>query len=392
MNSFSFAMTTEVIFGKDALDGLNGALKKNNANKVLVLYGSGSVVKNGVLGKVTAQLDSGNIDYITLGGVQPNPILSFVYSTTELCVKEGVDFILAVGGGSVLDTAKAVGHAVANPNDDVWDFFLKKKNSPACLPVGSVLTISAAGSETSNSAVITNTEFNHKRGLTTELNRPKFAILNPEFTFTLPKYQVACGVVDIMMHTLDRYLSRDYDNEITNQLAEGVLRTAMMFGNTAVDNPTDYKAMSELMWCGSLSHNGLTGLGNVTDFSPHQLGHSLSAIYDAAHGATLSVCWGAFAEYVYKKDVTRFARYARNVVGVVGTDDEAVALEGIQKTKAFFASLGMPLTITELLGKTLTEEQVLELALDCSFDKTRTIGSMVALDHDDILAIFKSVL
>ena len=391
MNSFSYLVPTKVIFGKDALDSLAAELSQYEPNKVLVLYGSGSVVRNGVLKKVTDILDGSNISYLAHGGVKANPVLSFVYSTKDLCLSENIDFILAVGGGSVLDTAKAVAHATANPTIDVWDFFEKGLPISKSLPVAAVLTISAAGSETSNSSVITNEETTQKRGFRNELNRPKFAILNPEFTFTLPKYQVSCGVVDIMMHTLDRYFARPYDNEITNQIAEAVIRTVMMYGQQAVDNPYDYESMSEIMWCGSVSHNGLTGLGSVMDFSPHQLGHSLSGIYDVAHGASLSVCWGGFAEYVYKSDVARFARYARNVFGLTGDNDEILAKQGIEKTKEFFASLNMPLTITELLKREPSDDEIENLAISCSYNKTRKVGTFLPLDYNDMKQIYTSI-
>lgn len=391
MNSFTYLVPTKVIFGTDALTHLPAELANYAPKKVLVLYGSGSTVRTGVLGKVTDALDAAAVPYVAKGGVQPNPILSFVYSTLELCKAEGVDFILAVGGGSVLDTAKAVAHGIASPEVDVWDFYLGKATVTKTTPVASVLTIAAAGSETSDSSVITDEANQNKRGLSTEFNRPVFALLNPEFTHTLPKFQVACGVVDILMHTMDRYFAADCDNEITDQIAEGLMRTVMMFGQTAYADPTDAKAMSELMWCGSLSHNGITGLGNNRDFCPHQLGHGLSGIYNAAHGATLAVTWGAFANYVSKAHPERFARYGRNVLNIQGTDDAAVAQQAIDTTKAYFASLDMPLTLTQLLGHTPTDEEIETLVTTCSFGGTRTIGSLQPMDEADMRAVYQSV-
>lgn len=391
MNSFSYLVPTKVIFGKDALESLGGELSACQSKKVLVLYGGGSVVKSGVLGKVTDILDQLKVSYVTLGGVQPNPILSKVYEAKELCLKEGVDFILAVGGGSTLDTAKALSLAVAEPDMDIWDFFMKKVSVTKRVPFGSVLTIAAAGSETSNSAVITNVETKEKRGSNTELYRPVFAILNPEFTYTLPKFQITCGVVDILMHTFDRYFSSQMDNEITDQIAEGLIRTVMMHGITAMNNPTDYKAMSEIMWCGSISHNGITGLGNVQDFSPHRIGRDISGIYDSAHGATLSVAWVGFANFVVKDNIQRFARYGRNVFGLQGTD-EAVAKESIAKTTQFFVDLDMPITLTQLLGKEPTDKELEDLTLACmEGDKNAVYGTMHSFTYEDTLALYKSV-
>lgn len=390
MNDFSYVVPTKVIFGRDALSNLQEELAKYKPESVLVLYGSGSVIKNGVLDKVTKELENANISYFKHGGVKANPMLSFTYETIKLSRENNVDFVLAVGGGSVIDTAKVVAHGVANPDIDVWDFFTQAQKVEKTIPMATILTISAAGSETSNSAVLTNDETKVKRGLSTEFNRPLFCILNPEFTFTVPKYQIACGVVDILMHTFDRYFSKDYDNELTNQMAEGLMRTMFMYGKQGVENPTDYQAMSEIMWCGSVSHNGLTGLGNITDFSPHQLSHGLSGVYDTAHGAALSICWSGFADYCYKFDVPRFARYARNVFGLEG-EDEAIAVEAINKTKEFFKSLGMPLTITEALEREPSDDELVELTELCTYNKTRTIGSLKQLDYDDILNIYRNI-
>ncbi len=393
MEQFSFYSPTRMIFGVDALTHLGGELTRVACKKVLVLYGSGSVKRSGVLGKVTATLEEAKIAYATLGGVQPNPILSFVHEAKAFAMKEGVDFILAVGGGSTLDTAKAVSLAVANPEVEVWDYFSRKQVPTKGLKVGSVLTIAAAGSESSDSAVITNTETVEKLGFNSELNRPDFAILNPEFTFTLPKYQVACGVVDIFMHTSDRYFSARCDNELTDQLAEGLMRTVFLYGKTAVDNPSDYKAMSEIMWAGSVSHNGMTGLGNERDFSVHRLGRDMSAIYDAAHGATLAVSWVGFANYTLKhgeNTVARFARYARNVWGLEG-DDAQIAQEAIDKTRDYFLSLGMPITIRTLLDRAVTDQEIEELALACSGNKKEHFGVFYDFHHQDVLALYQSV-
>ena len=244
---------------------------------------------------------------------------------------------MAVGGGSVIDTSKAVAHGTANPDTDIWEFWSKKQTVKKSLPVGVVLTLAAAGSETSDSAVLTNEETKIKRGLSTDFNRPAFAIMNPELTYTLPKYQVGCGIVDIMMHT------QTENNELTDEIAEGLLRTVIRNGAVAIKDSHDYNAMSEIMWAGSLSHNGITGLGAEKDFAVHQLGHELSAKFDIAHGASLSAVWGAWATYVYDAKPARFAQYARRVWNVEEADDVKAAQEGIRKTVTYFASLNMPL-------------------------------------------------
>ncbi|MFI3253780.1 MAG: iron-containing alcohol dehydrogenase [Eubacteriales bacterium] len=390
MNSFTYSSPTRMIFGKDALDHLGAELKANDAKKVLVLYGGGSTVKSGVLGNVTEKLKAAGISYVEKGGVQPNPILSFLYECIDFAKAEKVDFILAVGGGSTIDTAKGISLALMNPEDDVWDFYTRKKAPVHGRRIGCVLTIAAAGSENSDSSVITNTETKEKLGMNFEYNRPAFAVLNPEFTYTLPKYQVACGVVDILMHTYDRYFTSEYNNDLTNELAEGLIRTVMKYGKTAVDCSTDYEAMSEIMWAGSVSHNGLTGLGAARDFSVHRLGRDLSAIYDCAHGATLSVSWVGFAYYTLAHDTGRFARYGRKVFGLEG-DDATVAKEAIDKTRDFFVSLNMPITLTELLGREFTEQEVEELALACSANKTQTFGCFYNFTYEDVKKLYASV-
>lgn len=391
MNDFTYLVPTKVIFGKTALEQLGIEIASYHPSKILVLYGSGSVVKNGILGQVTAVLDGADLAYVTRGGVKANPLLSFAHETVVFALEQGIDFVLAVGGGSVIDTAKSVAMGIANPEVDIWTFYEGNAQLTKTIPVATVLTISAAGSETSDSTVLTNVEIQSKRGFTSRLVCPVFSIMNPEFTHTLPTYQVACGVVDIMMHTLDRYFAAQHDNELTNQMAEGLLRTMMMYGKRAVENPCDAEAMSEIMWCGSVSHTGFTGLGAKKDFAPHQLSHGISAVYDATHGASLSVCWGGFANYVYHTEPARFARYARNVIGLTGDDDVQLAQDGIRATKEFFASLGMPLTLTELLGHTPTEEEIAHLTTLASFSSSRTIGTFQVLRHEDIQKIYQSI-
>lgn len=389
MNSFIYNSPTRMVFGKDSLDHLGEEIKKEGASKVLVLYGGGSTVKSGVLGKVTDKLKEAGIPYVEKGGVQPNPILSFLYECIDFAKAEKVDFILAVGGGSTIDTAKGTSIALANPDEDVWNFYNRSKVAKEGKRIGCVLTIAAAGSENSDSTVITNTETKDKFGMNYDCNRPAFAILNPEFTYTLPKYQIACGVVDIFMHTSDRYFAGNTNNELTSQIAEGLFRTVLKYGKKAIETPTDYETMSEIMWAGSVSHNGITGLGNDRDFSVHRLGRDMSAIWDSAHGATLSVAWVGFANYVYQKDLPRFARFAREVWGLTG-DDAKIAKEGIDKTRDFFLSLDMPVTLTALLGREVSDQEVKDLAIACCTE-TESFCTFTTLKQADVLAIYQSV-
>jgi alcohol dehydrogenase YqhD (iron-dependent ADH family) len=388
MQNFEYYSPTKVIFGKGAEEHVGEEIKKLNVKKVLVHFGGQSARKSGLIDKVEKLLEEASIQYVTLGGVVPNPRLSLVRKGIELCAKEGVDFILAVGGGSVIDSSKAIAYGLANRDVDVWDLYIRKAQVKGCLPVGAILTISAAGSETSNSSVITNEDGNIKRGLGSDLARPKFAIMNPELTYSLPIYQVTCGIVDIMMHTLDRYFTCSKGNEMTDSIAEALLRVAIKNGKIAFKDKTDYDAMSELMWAGSLSHNNLTGLGAAGDFSTHQLGHELSGMFDVAHGASLSAVWGSWARYVYKENISRFAQYARNVWNINDGTEEEIALAGIKATEDYFKSLNMPISITELECGKLSEDVLEELAYRCSFKETREIGSFKKLNKADMLKIY----
>ena len=370
MQNFTYYAPTEVIFGKNAEERTGKEVKKWGGSKVLLVYGGGSVKKSGLLEKIQKDLTKENIQWDELGGVKPNPRLSLAEAGVEKALKIGADFILAVGGGSTIDTAKAIAHGAANPELDLWDIWTEKVPLKKSLPVGTVLTISAAGSEMSDSAVLTNEKIGKKKGLSTELNRVKFAIMNPELTYTLPKYQVTCGIVDIMMHTLDRYFTHSKGNEITDEIAQALLRTVIKNGRKAFDNPKDYQAMSELMWCGSLSHNGITGLGAEKDFGPHKIGHELSAKYDVAHGASLSAIWKAWAEYVYMEEPDRFAQYARTVWD-------------------FFRSIHMPVSIGELEIGVRPEEELDDMAARATGNDTFTVAKFKELHEKDILEILK---
>lgn len=389
MLNFTYFTPTKVLFGRDTQFKTAEEIKKLGGSKVFVLYGGGSVIRSGLLDLILANLEENGISYKTKGGVKPNPHLDFARDAVADSIAFGTDFVLAVGGGSVIDTAKAVAHGTANPDVDIWKFWDRSEKLTKSLPIGVVLTISAAGSEMSDSAVLTNTEIGRKRGLSTDLNRPKFAIMNPELTYTLPKYQIGCGIVDIMMHTLDRYFTHTKGNQMTDEISEALLRTVIANGKVAIQDSTDYDAMSEIMWAGSISHNGMTGLGAVTDFAPHQLGHELSAMFDVAHGASLSTIWGAWATYSYKEEPARFARYAKNVWGITEENDEEAAKKAIQATVDYFASLDMPVKFSDLDIGVQSEEVLEKLADSCSYDRGRTIGSFKVCDRDDILEIYK---
>ena len=308
MHAFTFCLPTQIVFGPGTEAETGKQIVQHGGHRVLVVYGGQSAVRSGLIAKVQQVLTAAGLEQETFGGIHPNPRLFQVREGVEKAKAMGADFILAVGGGSVIDASKAIALGVANPEADLWDFWLRKKPVEQMLPVGVALTISAAGSETSDSAVLTRDDTLEKRGLSSQLFRPRFAVMDPELTYTLPPYQIACGVVDMMMHTLDRYFTSVTDNTLTDEIAEGVLRNAVRWGKKAVSNPRDYQAMSELMWTGSISHNDLTGLGAPKDFAPHQLGHELSAKFDCAHGASLSAMWGSWAAYCWKQNPSRFAQ------------------------------------------------------------------------------------
>ena len=324
MDQFIQYTPTEVVFGKETENQAGAEVKKWGGTKVLVVYGGGSAKRSGLLDRVEAFLAKEGLAFEELGGVKPNPRLALAEEGVKKAVEMQADFILAVGGGSSIDTAKAVAHGAANPEEALWDIWTKKVPLTKSLPVGAVLTIPAAGSEMSDSAVLTNEAIGKKAGINTPFNRCKFAIMNPELAATLPKYQIACGVTDIMMHTMERYFIPESQCEMTDEIAEGLLRTVIKNGPKVLENPSDYNAMAEIMWCGSLSHNGLTECGRGKDFSVHKFGHALSAKYDVAHGASLAAVWGAWAKYQYDEETVlwRFARFAEKVWGITEGSDQ----------------------------------------------------------------------
>ena len=390
MQSFQYYIKTDVVFGEGSVCRTAELVKKHGGSRVLVVYGGGSAKRSGLLDRVFALLDEALLQYDSIGGVQPNPRVELAREGVKRAVEFRADLILAVGGGSVIDTAKAIAHGAANPETDIWEFWKRRAVPTRSTPVGVILTIPASGSETSDSAVLTNEQECEKRGLNTDLNRPAFAILDPKLAMTLPPRQVSCGVTDILMHTLDRYFTPADDNELTDALAEALLRVVIRNGPKVVENENDLHAMSEIMWCGSVSHNGLTGLGAPREFTTHQLGHALSEKFDAIHGETLSAMWGSWARYVWETKPARFARFARNVWDVDDVDADEAAMLGIEATENFFRSLHMPVSLGELKDIGVqSEEDLQELALRCSYQKTRTIGSFRVLGYDEMLEIYR---
>ncbi|MCL2367929.1 MAG: iron-containing alcohol dehydrogenase [Oscillospiraceae bacterium] len=390
MNNFQFYSPTKVYFGKDGVEKVGKAVRDFGGTKVLMHYGSDRVLKNGLMDRALASLDAEGIPYVLLGGVVPNPRVSLVREGVELAKREGVDFIFALGGGSVIDSAKGIALGVAN-DCDVWDIYAGAAKSKAALPTGNLLTIAAAGSETSQSTVLTNEEGWLKVGHNTNLVRPKFAIMDPELLYTLPPYQTAAGIVDIMMHTMDRYFSPGGRTEMTDRIAEQLLQVTMRYGKRCMEQPEDYEARAEVLWAGSLSHNDLTGLGRVADFAVHKLEHELSGKYDVTHGAGLSAIWGSWARYVYKADVLRFARYGVNVFGLPMdyVEPENTALEAIRCTEEYFASIDMPINITDLVGHPVGDADIEDMADKCSQGGKATVGSFMVLDRAKMVEIYR---
>lgn len=390
MFDFKYYTPTKVIFGKGTESKVAELIKEFGGKKVLIHYGGGSVIRSGLMKKVTDTLDEAGISYVSLGGAVPNPRLGLVREGIELCKKENVDFLLAVGGGSAIDSAKAIGYGVFNEGD-VWDFYDYKRQAKGCLPLGVILTIAATGSEMSDSSVITKEEGLVKRGYSSDFGRAKFAIMNPELTMTLPDYQTACGCTDIMMHTMERYFSNGGHMELTDSLAEGLLRTVKENAKILVKDPKNYDARAEVMWAGSLAHNGLTGCGSDGgDWMTHKLEHELGGLYDVAHGAGLAAIWGSWARYVYKDCLPRFKRFAIKVMDVpeVGTDEE-IALKGIEAVEDFYREIKMPTNLREL-GVNATEEDMAAMAHKCAVGVNGGKGSAKFLKEEDMLAIFKA--
>ena len=390
MKDFNYYAPTEVVFGKKSEEQVAALVKKYGGTKVLVHYGGKSAVKSGLLDKVCNLLKVGGVDYVSLGGVVPNPRLSLAQQGIDLCRKEGVDFILAVGGGSVIDSSKCIGYGVPYEGN-VWDFYLGKATPTKMLPIACVLTIPAAGSEMSESSVITNEDGDVKLGYSNNLSRPKFAIMNPCRTFTLPPYQTAAGVTDMMMHTMERYFTKDDDMDLTTDIAEAMLRSMKDAIFAVLKNPEDYRYRAQIMWGGSLMHNGLTGCGVSDDWATHQLEHELSGMFDVTHGAGLAAVWPSWARYVMHENLSRFVRFAVNVMDVPNdfTNPEATALKGIEAMERFYHAIGMPINIKELIGKEISDEEIKEMVRKCSRDYQRTCGCLKVLQAADMEAIYK---
>ena len=390
MHDFIYRAPTEVHFGKNSDGEITNLIAARGCKRVLVHYGMQSAVESGLIKRVIWAVERAGAKTAELGGVRPNPRLSLVRQGIELCRREGVDFILAVGGGSVIDSAKAIGMGVAE-GGDVWDFYCNKRTPEKSLPVGVVLTVAAAGSEMSKSSVITNDEICVKCGRNAEISRPVFAILNPELTVSVPKYPTACGCADILMHTLERYIAGGGSLKLTDSLAEALMTSVIASSKAVMKNLGDYDARANLMWAGSLSHNGLMSCGgDGGDWCTHSLGHEISALYDVAHGASLTAVWGPWARYVYKNCLNRFHKFAVQVMGVRpnGTREE-LALKGIEACEEWFESLGLPVSIKQL-GVNPTEEDLSLMARKWAHNNGGQKGSCKPLKEEDALKIYRA--
>lgn len=388
-NGFIYYTPTKVVFGKGTEEQAGALVREQNGKKVLIHYGGHSAEKTGLIGKVKASLEKSGISYVALGGAVPNPHLSKVYEGIELSRREGVDFILAVGGGSAIDSAKAIAYGLAEPDRDVWELYEGTRRAVSCLPIGVILTIAAAGSETSKSSVITNVTTGKKRAYEDDLSRPKFAVMNPELTMTLPDYQTQSGCTDMMMHTMERYFTNGGNMEITDSIAEGLLRTIKTNALILHRQPDNYQARAEVMWAGSLAHNGLTGCGtDGGDFASHRLEHEMGGMFNVTHGAGLAAIWGSWARYVYKNCIHRFVRYATNVMDIepAGSDEE-IALKGIEAMEQFYRQIGMPTNMREL-GIEPTDAQIHEMAVRCAEACGGSKGSAMVLHQEDMEKIY----
>jgi alcohol dehydrogenase YqhD (iron-dependent ADH family) len=387
MENFVFQNATKIIFGKGT-EAETGRECARFAKKVLLHYGGGSIRKSGLYDRVRKSLQEAGVAYVELAGVKPNPRLNLVQEGIRICRESRIELVLAVGGGSVIDSAKAI--AIGVPyQGDVWDFYTKKVPVQESLPVGVVLTIPAAGSESSNGSVITNEQGMYKKDAGAECMRPKFALMNPELTFTLPPYQTACGAADIMAHVMERYFTRVSSVDFTDRLCEATLRTIIENVPVALAQPDDYDARAEIMWAGTIAHNDLLGTGRIGDWGSHMIEHELSGIYDVAHGAGLAVVFPAWMKYVYKNDVNRFARFAVRVWGVEPRFDwpERTALEGIGRTRSFFRDIGLPTTLAEL---GVADNRMEEMAKKAT--EKGPLGNFIKLGVKDVVSIYQLAL
>ncbi len=388
-NNFNFYSPTEVIFGKDTHRETGKYIRKYGGSRILILYGSERVFTTGLMGEITESIKKEGLTFSFLGGIVPNPHLSKVYEGIGLGREMQADFLLAVGGGSVIDTAKAVAYGLAEPEEDVWTLFEHTRTAKKCLPTASVLTIAAAGSETSMSAVITNEKTKEKRAYDDDLSRPRFAVMNPELTLSLSDYQTESGCTDILMHTMERYFTNGGNMEITDSIAEGLMRTVIANAVILHGNPQNYDARAEIMWAGSLAHNNLTGCGNDGgDFATHMLEHEIGGMFDVTHGAGLAAIWPSYARYVYRDALPRFVKFAVNVMQIEREHtDEETALKGIEAMEKFYHDINMPTNMREL-GVQPTDEQIHEMAVGAARACGGSKGSARVLYQDDMEKIY----
>ena len=389
MRDFVHCVPTRFVFGHEAEKQAGAQIRDFGGKKALIHYGGGSAVRSGLIDRVKRSLEEAGIEYVCLGGVQPNPRDTLIYKGIELVRREGVDFVLAVGGGSVIDSSKAISHGACY-DGDFWDFFCAKAKPERTLPFGAVLTMAAAGSESSNSCVITQESTKTKRGLRTELNRPKFAIMNPELPMTLPPYQIACGATDILAHIMERYFTNETEVDLTDRMAEGAMAAIIRAARIAVKQPDNYDAQAQLMWGSTIAHNDTVGVGRVQDWGSHQVEHELSALYDVAHGAGLAVVFPAWMRYHMNKNVMRFAQFAVRVYGCAMNFEhpEETALRGIEAHEAFLREIGMPLTLRELGART---EDIPALAAKTKVTNPGdgTTGGVFHMTRADIEAVLR---
>lgn len=389
MENFVFCNPTKIIFGRGT-EAKVGAEAAKISNKVLLHYGSGSIKTSGLYDKIVHSLQQNNVEFVELAGVKPNPRLSLVYEGIRLCREHNIGLILAVGGGSPIDSAKAIAAGVKY-NGDVWDFFTGKATVKDALPVATILTIPAAGSEASTGCVITKEEGMLKRAFNSNHVYPRFSILNPELAFTLPPFQVACGIADIMAHLMERYFTNAYPVELTDRMIEGVLKTVINNAPTLLSEPQNYDAWSEVMWSGTVAHNNLLNTGRPGDWASHDIEHELSAQYDIAHGAGLAMVFPAWMKYVYKHDINRFVQFAVRVWNVEEDhfNREKTAMAGIAKLEEFWSSLGLAVRLS---AAGLDASHFAEMAAKCTADDTHTVGNFVKLEKKDVINIYNLAL
>ena len=385
MQNFVFYNKTKVIFGKNTEKQVGKEIKNLGKQKILIHYGGGSIKRFGLYDTVINNLNEAGIDFVELGGVKPNPSLEMVREGIELCRKENVDFILPIGGGSVIDSAKAIAAGVPYEGD-VWDFFDRKAAIKEALPVGVILTLPAAGSETSTATVVTDEENQLKRGSGSMLLRPVFAIMNPELTYTLPPYQTAAGITDMMAHIMERYFTQERHVDLTDHMCEAVMKTIVKNAPIVMEEPENYDARAEIMWAGTLAHNGLLGTGRIEDWGTHMIEHELSALYDLTHGAGLAIIFPAWIKYVYKAYPEKVMKFFHTVFDVEAVFDEPdyMIKEGLKRLKNFYRSIGMPVSLKDA---GITENRYEEMAEKCTI--FGPVSNFTKLQKEDVIEIYK---